>query len=185
MVSRVLRLAPVLALAAWMLGAPVQAQAPGAKPAGPVIVVETSKGVFEFETYPADAPKTVARILELVRTRFYNGQRVHRVVNNFVVQWGDPLTRDMTKREFWGRGGSGKPVGVAEAKRRHFKGAVAMAHAGDPAAADSQMYITLADTAGTRALDGKYTVFGGVISGMDVVSKIAVDDRIVRMTVKP
>lgn len=184
MPSRVTRLVPGLVLSLLVLAVSAQAQAPAAKPAGPVIVVETSKGIFEFETYPADAPKTVARILELVKTRFYNGQRVHRVVNGFVIQWGDPQTRDMTKRESWGRGGSGKPIGAAETKRRHFKGAVAMAHAGDPAGADSQMYITLADTAATRALDGQYTVFGGVISGMDVVAKIAVDDRIVRMTVK-
>lgn len=185
MLSRVFRLVPRLALCALVLAAPVAAQSPAAKPAGPVIVVETSKGVFEFETYPADAPKTVARILELVKTRFYNGQRVHRVDRNFVIQWGDPLTRDMSKKERWGFGGSGKPIGVAETKRKHVKGSVAMAHAGDPAKADSQVYITLADTAGTRALDGKYTVFGGVISGMDVVAKIAVDDRIIRMTVKP
>lgn len=185
MPSCVTRLVPGLVLSLLVLAVPARAQAPVAKPAGPVVVVETSKGVFEFETYPADAPKTVARILELVKTRFYNGQRVHRVVNGFVIQWGDPQTRDMTKRESWGFGGSGKPIGVAETKRRHVKGAVAMAHAGDPAGADSQMYVTLADTAATRALDGQYTVFGGVISGMDVVAKIAVDDRIVRMTVKP
>ena len=178
------RVVPSLALVALMLAAPASAQAPAAKPAGPVVVVETSKGVFEFETYPADAPKTVARILELVKQRFYNGMRVHRVVNNFVVQFGDPQTRDMTKKERWGTGGSGKPVGAAETKRKHARGAVAMAHAGDPTKADSQMYVTLADTSATRALDGGYTVFGGVISGMDVVAKIAVDDRIIRMTVK-
>ena len=183
MLSRVLRVAPRLAVIALMLSAPAVAFAQ-AKPAGPVIVVETSRGVFEFETYPADAPKTVARILELVKQRFYNGQRIHRVVPGFVIQWGDPQTRDMTKKERWGTGGSGKPVGVAETKRKHAKGVVAMAHAGDPAQADSQMYVTLADTAGTRALDGKYTVFGNVISGLDVVAKIAVDDRIIRMTVK-
>lgn len=185
MPSRVTRFVPGLVLCLLVLAVPARAQAPAAKPAGPVVVVETSKGIFEFETYPADAPKTVARILELVKTRFYNGQRVHRVVNGFVIQWGDPQTRDMTKRESWGVGGSGKPIGAAETKRKHVKGAVAMAHAGDAAGADSQMYITLADTAATRALDGQYTVFGGVVSGMDVVAKIAVDDRIVRMTVKP
>lgn len=188
MVSRASRLVPSLALAFIAAAAPVGAQAPAATPAGPVIVVETVKGTFEFETFPADAPKTVARILELVKQRFYNGQRVHRVEkrpNPFVIQWGDPQTRDMTKKAAWGTRGSGKPIGVAETKRKHFKGAVAMAHAGDPTRADSQMYITLADTPGTRALDGKYTVFGRVISGMDVVEKIEVDDRIIRMTVKP
>ncbi len=99
------------------------------------------KGVFEFETYPAEAPKTVARIVELVKQRFYNGMRIHRVVPGFVIQLGDPQTRDMTKKDSWGTGGSGKPIGVAEITktRTHVLGAVAMAHAGDPAKADSQI----------------------------------------------
>jgi len=156
------------------------ATSPGA---GPVVVVETVKGTFEFETYPNEAPKTVARILELVRKRFYNGQRVHRVVPNFVVQLGDPATRDMTKQADWGRGGSGTPVGVAEITktRTHVRGAVAMAHAGDPSKADSQWYVTLSPQ---PRLDGQYTVFGKVISGMDVVSKLQVTDRIIRVTVR-
>jgi peptidyl-prolyl cis-trans isomerase B (cyclophilin B) len=156
------------------------ATSPGA---GPVIVVETVKGTFEFETYPNEAPKTVARIVELVNKRFYNGQRVHRVVPNFVMQLGDPATRDMTKQPDWGRGGSGTPVGAAEItkSRTHVKGAVAMAHAGDATKADSQWYVTLSPQA---ALDGKYTVFGKVISGMDVVGKLQVTDRIIRVTVR-
>ena len=148
-----------------------------------MIVVETVKGTFEFETYPNEAPKTVARIVELVNKRFYNGQRVHRVEKNFVVQFGDPTTRDMTKERDWGRMGSGTPIGVAEITktRRHVAGAVAMAHAGDASKADSQMYVTLSPQ---PSLDGKYTVFGKVISGMDVVGKLEVTDRIIRITVR-
>jgi cyclophilin family peptidyl-prolyl cis-trans isomerase len=125
----------------------------------------------------------VARILELVRKRFYNGMRIHRVVPNFVIQVGDPASRDMTKKDSWGRGGSGTPIGVAEFSklRTHGRGAVAMAHAGDAAKADSQFYVTLAPQ---PRLDGSYTVFGRVTSGMDVVSKIAVGDRLIRATVK-
>ena len=154
--------------------------------AGPVIVLDTSKGVVEFETYPNEAPKTVAHILNLVKRGFYNGQRVHRVAPNFVVQFGDPQTRDMTKKDMWGRGpgaGSGKPVGVAEPhkNRGHKLGSVAMAHAGNPAQADSQMYITLRPT---PELDGKYTVIGQVISGLDVVQKLQVTDVIRRATVR-
>lgn len=150
---------------------------------GPVIVVETEKGTFEFETYPNEAPKTVAHIIGLVNKRFYNGQRVHRVVPGFVIQMGDPATRDMTKQAAWGSGGSGTPVGAAEISktRTHVRGAVAMAHAGDAAKADSQFYVTLADV---HRLDADYTVFGKVISGMDVVMKIAQPDRIVRVTVR-
>ena len=102
MLSRVLRLVPSLVLVALVQAVPATAQTPAAA-AGPVIVVETSRGVFEFETYPAEAPKTVARIVELVKQRFYNGMRVHRVVPGFVIQWGDPQTRDMTKKDRWVR----------------------------------------------------------------------------------
>lgn len=153
---------------------------------GPVIVVETSKGTFSFETYPEEAPKTVAHVVELVKRGFYDGQRFHRVAPGFVVQWGDPRSQDLTKEADWGRGAaasSGKPIGVAEItkKRTHTKGAVAMAHAGYPALADSQMYVTLANRSD---LNGKYTVFGHIISGDDVPEKIQKGDVIVKMYVK-
>ncbi|MGQ0735356.1 MAG: peptidylprolyl isomerase [Acidobacteriota bacterium] len=172
--------------AALVCAATVAVAQTGAKPspgAGPIVVVETEKGSFEFETYPKEAPKTVARILELVNKRFYNGQRVHRVVPGFVIQVGDPTTRDMTKKDVWGRGGSGTPIGVAEFSkiRTHVRGAVALAHSGNAAAADSQFYVTLA---AAPRLDGDYVVFGRVISGMDVVLKIEVGDRLIRATVK-
>ncbi|MCC7124001.1 MAG: peptidylprolyl isomerase [Acidobacteria bacterium] len=170
----------LLASPGWAQGTAPAQTSPGA---GPVIVVETVKGTFEFETYPNEAPKTVARIVELVNKRFYNGHRVHRVEPGFVVQVGDPATRDMTRQDSWGRGGSGTPIGVAEISktRTHVRGAVAMAHAGDASKADSQWYVTLSPQA---RLDGKYTVFGRVISGMDVVTKLAVTDRIIRVTVR-
>ena len=150
--------------------------------AGSVIVVETEKGTFEFETYPNEAPKTVAHIIGLVNKRFYNGQRVHRVVPGFVVQMGDQQTRDMTKEEMWGRA-EGPPIGVAEFSklRTHVRGAVAMAHRGDAAKADTQFYITLN---AAHRLDGDYVVFGKVISGMDLVLKLQYADRIVRVTVR-
>ena len=150
--------------------------------AGAIVVVETEKGTFEFETYPNEAPKTVAHILGLVNKRFYNGQRIHRVVPGFVVQMGDQQTRDMTKESMWGRA-TGPEVGVAEFSRlrRHVRGAVAMAHRGDAAKADTQFYVTLADT---PRLDGDYVVFGKVISGMEVVDKLRYADRIVRLTVR-
>jgi cyclophilin family peptidyl-prolyl cis-trans isomerase len=152
--------------------------------AGPIVVVETSKGTFEFETYPNEAPKTVAHVLALVKKNFYNGVRFHRVEPGFVIQAGDPNTRDYTKRELWGTGGSGTPVGVGELsrKRLHVKGAVAMAHPGNPAKADAQFYVTLS---ALPRLDGKYVVFGRVISGPDVPAQIRVGDVIRKMYVKP
>jgi cyclophilin family peptidyl-prolyl cis-trans isomerase len=157
-----------------------------AQPAGPVIVVETTKGTFEFETYPSDAPKTVAHVLDLVKRGFYDGQRIHRAIPGFVVQWGDPRSRDVAQEADWGRGSaasSGTPIGVAEItkKRTHTPGAVAMAHPGNPALADSQLYVTLGDR---PELNRNYTVFGHVIAGGDVPSRLERGDVIRKMSVK-
>jgi cyclophilin family peptidyl-prolyl cis-trans isomerase len=154
--------------------------------AGPVIVVETTKGAFAFETYPNEAPKTVAHVLQLVRDSFYDGQRFHRVLPGFVVQWGDPRSRDAAKEADWGRGdaaASGTPIGAPEIskKRTHTKGAVAMAHPGDPAKADSQIYVTLADR---PDLDGRYAVFGHLIAGADVPARLQRGDLILRVYVR-
>jgi cyclophilin family peptidyl-prolyl cis-trans isomerase len=150
---------------------------------GPIIVFETSKGSFEVETYPNEAPKTVAHILALVRKDFYNGLRIHRVEPGFVVQWGDPQTRDMTKRELWGTGGSGTAVGVSEVSktRPHLAGSVGAAFLSDPRAADSQIYVTLSPQ---PQLNSRYTVLGHVISGMEVVTQLRVTDMIKRASVK-
>src|SRR5687767_1980069 len=158
-----------------------QQKSPGA---GPIIVLETAKGTIEFETYPEEAPKTVARILELVKKGFYNGHRFHRAEANFLVQIGDPTSRDVSREAWWGRAGSGKPIGASEItrKRRHVRGAVAMAHTGDPAHADSQFYILLQPR---PALDGKYAVFGRVISGMEVADKLKRGDVLKKVSVKP
>jgi cyclophilin family peptidyl-prolyl cis-trans isomerase len=201
--------ARIAAIAVWLVAAstlvlaqakpPVKPAAPkpaatgpatGATPAkptpgaGPVVVVETTKGTFEFETYPNEAPRTVEHVLNLVKKNFYNGLRFHRVEPGFVIQVGDPNTRDFTKKDLWGTGGSGTPVGVAELSRKHLhvKGAVAMAHPGNAAKADAQFYVML----GARpSLDGKYAVFGKLISGFDVPDKIRVGDVIRKMYVKP
>jgi peptidylprolyl isomerase len=154
---------------------------------GPVIVVETAKGTFTVETYPADAPKTVAHVVDLVKRGFYDGQRVHRAAPGFVVQWGDPQSRDLAKESEWGTGptaSSGTPIGVAEItkKRLHTKGAVGMAHPGLPSSADSQIYVTLADR---PDLNGRYAVFGHVVDGYDVVEQLQRGDAITRMYVKP
>jgi cyclophilin family peptidyl-prolyl cis-trans isomerase len=153
---------------------------------GPIVVVETTKGAFAFETYPNEAPKTVAHILQLVRDGFYDGQRFHRALPGFVIQWGDPRSIDPQKENDWGRGdaaASGTSVGSPEMskKRTHTKGAVALAHSGDPSKADSQIYVTLADR---PDLDGRYTVFGHVIAGADVPSRIQRGDLITRIYVR-
>src|SRR5204863_9923344 len=104
----------------------------------------------------------------------------------FLIQGGDAQSKDPARQDDWGRGDaatSGHAIGVAEItkKRIHTKGAVAVAHAGNPALADSQIYVTLADRAD---LNGKYTVFGRIVSGADVPERIQAGDLVRRMYVK-
>ena len=140
-----------LALCCSLLALPVFAQqAAGAKTAAPaklpagagpsVIVVETVKGMFEIATFPQEAPKSVEHILQLINRRFYNGHRVHRVEPGFVVQFGDPNSRDMSKQALWGTGGSGRSIGVGEfsPKRTHVVGAVAIRRPAGPSARGGQ-----------------------------------------------
>jgi cyclophilin family peptidyl-prolyl cis-trans isomerase len=175
-----------LLIAASCVAATAFVPAPQTSPgAGPVIVLETAKGTIEFETYPEEAPKTVAQIVALVKRNFYNGLRFHRVETGLgLVQVGDPQTRNMLLQDRWGRASSGKPIGAAEIakKRRHLRGAVAMAYPGtDPKSADSQFFIDLKPH---PEWDGKYVVFGRVIKGIEVVDKIQVADVVRKASVR-
>ena len=180
----------VIAMIVGIIGLSAQSAARGgAKTAAlPVVVFDTSKGSFEVELYPNEAPKSVEHILTLVRRNFYNGLRVHRFVAGFVVQFGDPQTRDMTKKGNWGAQGSGKAIGVAEIspKRPHKLGAVALAYAArfGPTSADSQVYICLNGPARYADLEGDYAVIGQVTSGMEVVQQLRELDIIKRASVK-
>jgi cyclophilin family peptidyl-prolyl cis-trans isomerase len=150
--------------------------------ASPVIVIETAKGTIEIELFPADAPKSVEHILALVKKNFYRGQRIHRVTAG-LVQFGDPGTRDMSRRAYWGNGNSGTPIGVAEISRKltQVRGVVGLAHSGTPEYADSQLYIL---KAASPNLNGKHAIIGRVTKGMDVVDKLQVADLIRRIYVK-
>jgi len=177
-----MRLLAFAVTVALLAPAAVQSQqkSPGA---GPVIVLETAKGVIEIETYPEEAPKTVALVIGLIKKNFYNGLRFHRAEAGFVIQIGDPQTRDMTRQATWGTGNSGTPVGVAEItkKRKHGPGAVGLAHSGSAKDASSQFYITLR---AAPTLDGKFAVFGKVIKGLDVAAKIQKADVLKKATVR-
>jgi peptidyl-prolyl cis-trans isomerase A (cyclophilin A) len=166
------------------LAAP-SAQTPAAKAAaGPVIVVDTAKGAIEIELAPSEAPKSVARILDLVKTNFYRGQRVHHVQPG-IVQFGDPQTRNMQKAPDWGFGGSGRPIGVKETSKHTFdRGAVGYAYRTDqrPEDADSQIFIL---RIANPTLNGKYAYLGHVTKGMEIVDKLAVPDLIKNVTLKP
>ena len=163
----------------------IQAFARQAKPAAapdPVLALETVKGAIEIRLFRSEAPKSVEHILALVKRNFYRGQRFHRVTPS-LVQWGDPASRDMTRRDSWGSGGTGKPIGVFELskKRSHVRGAVGLAHSGNPLGADSQLYIM---KAASPSLDGKHAIIGQVVAGMAVVDKIVAADMIKSATLK-
>ncbi len=138
-----------------------------------VIIEMSNGGIVKFEMYPDSAPKTVARITELIQKKFYDGLTFHRVVPGFVVQGGDPKGN--------GTGGSGLNLPAEFNQRKHIPGTVAMARAQNPNSADSQFYICL----GTPThLDGQYTVFGQVTEGMDIVQKIKVGDVMKKVTLE-
>lgn len=143
---------------------------------GPVVVFETVKGTIEFQLFPEDAPKSVEHIVALVRKNCYRGLRFHRVERS-LAQVGDPMTRDMSRRAYWGSGGCDMPIGVAEfSKRRtHQRGTVGLAHSGSAELADSQIYFM---KAASPSLDGKHVIIGQVTAGMSVVDKIEATDRI-------
>lgn len=148
-------------------------------PPGPSVKIETLKGTFTIQFYRADAPKSVDHIVALIKRNFYRGQRFHRVEAS-LVQFGDPTSRDMSQRDWWGRGGSGEPIGVAEiSARKHVRGTVALANTGNAKASDSQLYICKVPRA---ADDGKYTVVGAVTSGMEVVDRLQVADVLRQVT---
>ena len=133
-------------------------------------VITTNLGNILLEFYPKDAPNTVQNFRELSRRGFYDGLIFHRIVPGFVIQGGDPNTKDNTNRSKWGTGGPGWNIKAEFNKKKHSRGVLSMARSQDPDSAGSQFFIVLKDSS---FLDGQYTVFGRVIRGMDVVDKIA------------
>ncbi|GJG87886.1 peptidyl-prolyl cis-trans isomerase [Gemmatimonadetes bacterium T265] len=138
---------------------------------------ETNKGTIVAELYDADAPKTVANFEKLANEHFYDGVKFHRVIPDFVVQGGDPLSRDLPAGDRRiGTGGPGYtiPDELKGNPRKHEEGALSMAHAGANTGG-SQFFIVLS-TPNTRHLNGVHTVFGKVVEGMDVVRQISGSD---------
>ncbi len=136
-----------------------------------VAILHTDFGKIVLEFYPDDAPNHVDTFKRLVREGFYDGVLFHRVVPGFVVQAGDPTTKDSsTPRPEYGAGGSGETLDAEFNERKHLRGTVGMARTTDPNSADSQFYVCLAPK---PHLDRKYTVFGRVAIGMEAVDKIA------------
>jgi peptidyl-prolyl cis-trans isomerase B (cyclophilin B) len=144
---------------------------------GHYAIVQTEHGTFVIELYPKVAPKTVANFEKLVNKGFYNGLTFHRVVSGFVVQGGDP------KGDGTGGPGYELPAEI-NPDEKHLRGTVAMARTGDEVnperkSSGSQFYICLEPQ---PELDGQYTIFGGVVKGMNVVDQIKVGDHMEKIT---
>ena len=133
-------------------------------------IITTKFGDIEVELYSDSAPKTVENFKDLTKKGFYDGLIFHRIVPGFVIQGGDPYTRNTTNRSRWGTGGPGWNIKAEFNKNTHTRGVLSMARSQDPDSAGSQFFIVLKDS---NFLDGQYTIFGKVKSGMDAVDKIA------------
>src|ERR1700752_936426 len=127
---------------------------------------------IRLEIYPEDTPKTVENFVTLEKKGFYDGLTFHRVVPDFVVQGGDPKGN--------GTGGPGYTIKAEFNKKKHVRGAVAMARSQHPDSAGSQFYICYGST---PHLDGSYTVFGKVVSGLEHVDRIKQGDRMKTVTI--
>jgi len=132
--------------------------------------IQTKFGDIAIEFFPDAAPKTVENFKKLANSGFYDGLVFHRIVPGFVIQGGDPNTKSIANKGRWGTGGPGWTVKAEFNKNKHSRGALSMARSQDPNSAGSQFFIVLKDA---NFLDGQYTVFGRVTSGMDAVDKIA------------
>jgi len=132
-------------------------------------IITTKFGDIKLEFYPEHAPKTIDNFKELAKKGFYDGLIFHRIVPKFVIQGGDPNTRNLSNRGTWGTGGPGWNVKAEFNKNKHSRGALSMARSQDPDSAGSQFFIVLKDSS---FLDRQYTVFGKVASGMEIVDKI-------------
>ena len=131
-------------------------------------IIETNLGIIVFKLLPDLAPETVRNFEKLARDGFYNGTLFHRVIPGFMIQGGDPNTKNGNKNT-WGTGGPGHTIKAEFSSRSHHRGIVSMARAQDPDSAGSQFFIVTTDS---TFLDRQYTVFGEVIEGIDVADKI-------------
>ncbi len=157
--------------------APSQAatyQAPEVKTGEEVGVIETAKGQIIVKFFPAVAPKHVAQFKKLANAKFWDGTRFHRCIPGFMIQGGDPNTKDLSKAGYWGTGGyeeKGKEVNVPAEfnSTKHVRGVLSAARSQDPDSASSQFFLMHADS---DFLDGQYSAYGQIVKGIEVVDEI-------------
>jgi len=132
------------------------------------VIIQTKFGKIFFKLIPESAPETVRSFVKLAESGFYDNTLFHRVIPGFMIQGGDPNTKQ-TDKSNWGSGGPGYSINAEFSSRSHLKGIVSMARGTDVNSAGSQFFIVTSDS---TFLDRQYTVFGEVIEGMDVADKI-------------
>ena len=131
-------------------------------------LIETNFGNIRIKLLPEIAPETVRNFITLTKSSFYDGTLFHRVIPNFMIQGGDPNTKESDK-SVWGQGGPGYNLKAEFNSRSHLRGIVSMARASDPDSAGSQFFIVTSDS---TFLDRQYTVFGEVVEGLEIADKI-------------
>lgn len=141
---------------------------------GPKAIITTRFGEMEITFFPDKAPKHVENFISLAKSGFYNGTIFHRVIPGFMIQGGDPNTKDLNKPETYGQGGPSQRLKAEFNDIPHRRGILSMARTSDPNSAGSQFYIVVKDS---NFLDGQYTVFGEVVRGMEVADKIVSSPR--------
>ena len=135
-----------------------------------VAVIQTSDGDMVVEFWNDAAPKTIENFKKLARSGFYDGTTFHRVVKGFMAQGGDPLSKDPAKEDHYGDGGPGYQIPAEFNHHEHVRDVISMARESEPDTAGSQFFICLASV---PRLDGKYTTFGKLIKGDDILTKIS------------
>jgi peptidyl-prolyl cis-trans isomerase B (cyclophilin B) len=135
-----------------------------------VAVITTTEGTMVVQFWTDAAPKTIANFKKLARSGFYDGTCFHRVIKGFMIQGGDPQTKDPSKEDVWGQGDPGYKIDAEFNDHSHVRGVLSMARSNDPNSAGSQFFICHGDP---TFLDHKYTSFGKLIKGLDVLDNIA------------
>ena len=134
-----------------------------------VAVIKTTHGEMVISFWPDVAPKTVENFKKLAQEGFYDGSAFHRVVKGFMIQGGDPLTKDPKAEDRWGTGGPGYKIKAEFNEKPHVRGVISMARSQHPDSSGSQFFICLADA---KFLDRQYTAFGCLIKGDDALGRI-------------
>ncbi|MFM7101626.1 MAG: peptidylprolyl isomerase [Verrucomicrobiota bacterium] len=135
-----------------------------------VAVIQTNHGDMVVEFWPDVAPRTVENFKTLAKKGFYDGTAFHRVIQGFMIQGGDPLTKDASQESRWGTGDPGYKIKAEFNARHHERGVLSMARSSNPDSAGSQFFICHGEAG---FLDRQYTAFGRLVDGLDTLDKIA------------